>query len=611
VAKVIRGAPYFFQRYFRLFLQSFFIEVAVSRPQVFIHVHPELIAALKECRRAFLSVALFSGMVNILILAGPLYMLQVYDRVLSSRSIPTLIGLSVFLVIAYAFQSGFEVVRSRLAVRIASLLDLRLGPLVHDALIRLANHNSGVTEASQPLRDLDQVRAFLTGPAPIAILDLPWVAVFLALCFLIHPWLGVLALAGAIMLVALTVLTERRSRAPIRAMVHGAGARSAASEITRRNSETVAAMGMSRATADRWQQVNDRYLDAATLTSDLVGSYGSLSRATRLLLQSAMLGMGAYLVVQQELTAGAMFAASLMMGRALAPVDVVITNWRGLASARQSLLRLAGTLQRRRPSGRRTDLPRPERMFEVEHLVVTAPGGKTAIVGDVHFGLMAGEVLAIVGPSGAGKTSLARLLVGIWTPARGEIRLDGATLDQWDEEALGRHVGYIGQSVEFFDGTIAENIARMSLAPDDAAVLAAARAAGVHDMILRLPGGYDCRIGEGATALSAGQRQRIALARALYGQPFLVVLDEPNASLDAEGELALQNALRALKGRGAISIVISHRPSVLEQCDKVLVLGHGRQQSFGPRDAVLRKSPARLPRTAGHLALLQETEEPA
>ena len=440
--------------------------------------HPDLAAALKECRRAFLSVALFSGVVNMLMLAGPLYMLQVYDRVLSSRSVPTLVALSVFLVVAYGFQGGLEVVRSRLAVRIASLLDLRLDIFVHDAVIRLANRNASAAEAHQPVHDLDQIRAFLTGPGPIAIIDLPWMPIFLAICFLIHPWLGAMALAGAIILMILTILTQRRSRAPTLAMTQSAGARAAASELTRRSSETIAGMGMARTLAQRWQQVNDRYLAASALASDVAGSYGSVSRAMRLLLQSAMLGMGAYLVIRQELSAGAMFAASVMMGRALAPIDVVIANWRSLAGARQSLQRLSGTLRQLPARRTRTDLPKPVRGLDVEHVAVAAPNGDTAIVANVHFGLVAGEAAAIVGPSGAGKTSLVRSLIGVWPPARGQIRLDGAALDQWDEEALGRHVGYVGQNIEFFDGTIAENIARMSLAPDADAVLAAGRAAG-------------------------------------------------------------------------------------------------------------------------------------
>ena len=336
--------------------------------------HPGLAAALKECRKAFLSVALFSGVVNMLMLAGPLYMLQVYDRVLASRSVPTLVALSLLLVLSYGFQAGLELVRSRLVVRIASLLDLRLDTCVFDAVIRLANQKHNAAEAHQPVRDLDQIRAFLTGPAPTAIVDLPWAPIFLGLCALIHPWLGVTALAGAVILLVLTLLTERRSRAPTLTMNNSAGARSAAIEITRRSSETIVAMGMAGTLAQRWQQVNGNYLTAAALASDVTGSFGSLSRVTRMLLQSGMLGLGAYLVIQQELSAGAMIAASIMMGRALAPIEVAIANWRSLTAARQSLRRLSSTLSRMPTQHARIDLPSPARSLTVEHVTVAVAG---------------------------------------------------------------------------------------------------------------------------------------------------------------------------------------------------------------------------------------------
>ena len=566
--------------------------------------HPQFAAVLDECRRAFLGVALFSGMVNMLVLAGPLYMMQVYDRVLTSRSIPTLVALSVLLVVAYAFQGGFELVRSRLTARIASLLDLRLDLLVHEASIRLANRNAGAPEAHQPLRDLDQIRTFLTGPGPIALIDLPWMPAFLAICFLIHPWLGAMALAGAGLLVTLTVLTQRCSRVPAAAMMQSAGVRAAASEVTRRSSETIAGMGMAQALSQRWQLLNIYYLTASARAADVAGSYGSVARVLRLLLQSAMLGLGALLVIRQELSPGAMFAASVMMGRALSPIDVVIANWRSLATARQSLRRLSKVLARLPVQSARTDLPEPASRLDVEQVTVAAPGNSAAIVAGVRFALVAGDALAVVGPSGAGKTSFVRSLIGVWPPARGEIRLDGATLDQWGEQALGRHIGYVGQTIEFFDGSIAENIARMSLAPDAEAVLAAGRAAGAHDMILRLAGGYDSRIGDTGVVLSAGQRQRIALARALYRDPFLVVLDEPNANLDTEGELALQDVIGELKARGAIVVIISHRPAVLEQCNRILVLGNGAQRAFGPRETIMRTPPA-----AGNVAVLRDLKE--
>ena len=555
--------------------------------------HPEVAEALRDCRRAFWSVALFSAAVNVLMLAGPLYMLQIYDRVLTSRSVPTLVALTVFLIGAYAFQAAFDVIRSRVVVRAAAMLDRRLGSTVHAAVIRLGLVTRSPGEAHQPVRDLDQIRSFLTSAGPVSIVDLPWVPVFLFICFLIHPWLGLLSLAGAILLLGLTILTERATRAPAREAARDGGVRLAAVEADRRNSETVTAMGMAGTLATRWGHVNARYLAAVGRSADVAGSYGSATKGIRLLLQSAILGLGAYLVIRGEMTAGAMIAASIMMGRALAPIETAIANWRGFVAARQSVQRLSEQLQRLRSNDATTELPKPVQSLEADGITVMAPAGQTPIVRDARFRLTAGEALGIIGPSGAGKTSLVRALVGIWRPSRGTVRLDGAALEQWDPEALGRHIGFVSQGIELFDGSIAETIARMTPAPDSEAVIRAARAAGAHDMILRLPNGYDTAIGEAGTVLSAGQRQRIALARALFGDPFLVVLDEPHSNLDHEGELALTQAIQAAKARRAIVVLIAHRPSALAACDKVLFLANGAQQAFGPRDEVLQKVLAR------------------
>jgi ATP-binding cassette, subfamily C, type I secretion system permease/ATPase len=558
-------------------------------------VHPDLAEALRDCRRAFASVALFSGVVNLLMLAGPLYMLQVYDRVLNSRSVPTLIALSLLLVSAYAFQGALDLIRSRVVVRSAALLDQRLALAVHGAVIRLAIALPQRAEGPQPVRDLDQIRAFLTGAGPIAIVDLPWVPAFLLICFLIHPWLGVAATAGGVLLFTMTLLTERASRDPARVAAREAGTRSIMVEANRRSSETIVAMGMAGALAQRWSKINNRYITANARLSDVAGSFGSVSKVLRLLLQSMMLGLGAYLVIRQELTAGAMIAASIMMGRALAPIETAIANWRAFVAARQSIGRLSEALARTASKRDATTLPRPARSLDVEQVTVVAPGGTTPIVAGVRFGLKAGEALGIIGPSGAGKSSLVRTLVGVWRPAKGSVRLDGAALEHWDPELLGRHVGFVSQTVELFDGTITENIARMSVAPDHDAVLRAARAAGAHDMILRLASGYDTGIGESGTMLSGGQRQRIALARALHGDPFLVVLDEPNSNLDNEGDAALHQAILGLKSRGAIVVLIAHRPSALAVCDRILLLANGGQQDFGPRDEILRKIVRRPP----------------
>lgn len=552
-------------------------------------------AALEDCRRAFWSVAAFSGAVNILMFAGPLYMLQVYDRVLASRSVPTLVALSLLLFGAYAFQALMDVLRTRVVVRAAGLLDQHLGTVVHDALVRLAVRSRTIGEAHQPLRDLDQIRAFLTSPGPVAIVDLPWMPVFLFICYLIHPWVGLLSLAGALVLLAATLLTERASRGPSRELMRGAGERQAVAEASRRNSETIVALGLGDVLARRWTRLNERYLAAAERASDVVSSYGSITKVLRLLLQSAILGLGAYLVIRQEMSPGAMIAASIVMARALAPIEIAIANWRPFIAARDSIRRLSDVLARLGTAPERTGLPAPHRSLQVEAVSVVPPESQAPVLQNVTFRLAAGDVLGIIGPSGAGKTSLVRVLVGVWPAARGSVRIDGAALQHWAPETLGPHVGYVSQAIELFDGTVAENIARMAMVPDADTVITAAKAAGAHDMILRLPSGYDTRIGDAGTILSAGQRQRVALARALYGNPFLIVLDEPNANLDAEGEAALLQAIRDAKARGAIVIMIAHRASALHVCDKVLLLRDGTQQAFGPRDEVLSRLAPRAP----------------
>jgi ATP-binding cassette subfamily C protein len=561
-----------------------FMTLLLKRP-----ASADIADALRQCWSAFWSVAIFSGVVNVLMLTGPLYMLQVYDRVLASRSIPTLVALTVILIIAFAFQGAFDLLRSRIVIRASALFDRRISGIVHSAVIRLGNQTRNASEALQPVRDLDQIRQFLTGTGPIAIVDLPWTPIFLVICFLIHPAIGVLSLGSALLLLSLTVLTERASQTPARTVAQDAGLRSSMIESDRRNSETAIAMGMADILGRRWTSVNDRYVAAIGRSSDVVGSYGSLTKILRMLLQSFILGLGAYFVIKQEMSAGAMVAASIMMGRALAPIETAIANWRSFLAARQSIERLSQTLAVKKPDYGTTELPAPTRSLEVEQVTVAAPGANSAIVTNVSFALASGDVLGVIGPSGSGKTSLVRTLVGIWPAVRGTIRLDAAALNQWTPESRGKHIGYVSQGIELFDGTIAENISRMTLTADDNAIIQAAKAAGAHDMILRLPGGYDAKIGDAGSALSGGQRQRIALARALFNNPFLVVLDEPASNLDSEGDLALQQAIRRLKANGSIVILIAHRQSALSECDKVLFLSNGLQQAFGPRDEILQR----------------------
>ena len=550
--------------------------------------HPAMRAALADAWRALWSVWVFSGVVNLLMLAGPIYMLQVYDRVLSSRSVATLLALSALLLGALALQALLDAVRMRIVARAAASFDEHLGGVVHNAVIQLAVQSSRTNEVAQPVRDLDQVRAFLTGPGPIAILDLPWIPAFLLICFLIHPWIGVASLIGGAVLFVTTWANEVASRAPARAVAAGGVARAVAVEADRRNAESIIAMGQRGALAQRWSALNEAYLAAVERATDVASTYTSLSKMFRLLLQSTMLGLGAYLVLQEQMSAGAMVAASIMMARAVAPVEAVIGQWRSFIAARQSFHRLKEVLARHSVSPVRTALPAPRHELKVEALSVVAPGSRSIIVDGVGFHLAAGQALGIVGPNGAGKSSLVRTLVGVWPPARGSIRLDGAALDQWHPDDLGPHIGFLAQSVDLFDGTVADNIARMAPHPDPEAVIRAAQAAGAHEMILRLSAGYDTCIGESGTTLSAGQRQRIAMARALYGDAFLIVLDEANANLDSAGEAALLQAIKDAKARGAIVIMIAHRAAALVLCDQILTLQDGRQQKLGPREEVFR-----------------------
>jgi ATP-binding cassette subfamily C protein len=555
--------------------------------------HPAITAAFKDCRRAFRSVALFSALVNILMLAGPLYMLQVYDRVLASHSVPTLIALSVLLCGAFALQAFLDLVRSRLVTRAAGFLDEHLSAVTLSAVIRLSAAGRHIAEAHEPVRDLDQIRAFLTGQGPTAIVDLPWIPVFLLICGLIHPWLGMLALVGGILLAGATLLTDCASRSPTRELNSSARARATMVEANRRNSESTAAMGLEPALSQRWLRLNAGYLAAVERSSDVIGLFASLSKVMRIMLQSAALGLGAYLVIRQELMPGAMIAASIIMARALAPIETAIANWRGFVAARDSVRRLTRVLARLGPVPVRTALPKPRSRLDAENVTVVPPGGKAAIVGNVSFALAAGEAMGIIGPSGSGKTSLVRALVGVWRPAQGVVRIDGAALEHWPPDIIGPDLGYLSQAVDLFDATVAENISRMAVEPDDSAVVRAAQAAGAHEMILQLPDGYDTRVGQAGAILSAGQRQRVALARALYGDPFLIVLDEPNANLDGDGEAALLRGIREAKARGAIIILIAHRAAMLSVCDKVLVLRGGVQQAFGPLHEILRNSTLR------------------
>lgn len=546
-----------------------------------------LVSNMTDMSGALLAIALLSGVVNILALTSPLFMMQVYDRVLSSGSIPTLIGLAVLAIGLYTFQAVFDAIRARVLLRIGEKFDHDLSPRVHHAVIRLPLLAPAPGDGLQRLRDLDNVRSFLSGSGPTAFFDLPWMPLYLGISFLFHFWIGVTALAGAVVLVSLTLLTNLLSRQAVRDQTTANMARNGLLEATRRNAEVVQAMGMGPRMAGRWQDANLDYLQANRRSGDVVSGLGSLSRALRMMLQSVLLAVGAWLVITQEASAGVMIASSIMMGRALAPVDAAIAAWKPWLMARQSWTRLQDLLTRLPADASVLSLPKPRRELKSEGLVVAPPGTKVPTIAGITFTVTAGQALGIIGPSGSGKSTLSRALVGAWSPIAGKVHLDGASLDQWNREELGAHIGYLPQGVELFDGTIADNIARFEEDPDPRAVVAAAETAGAHEMILRMEHGYETRIGEGGSALSAGQRQRIGLARALYRDPFLVVLDEPNANLDAEGEAALVEAIGAIRARSGIVVVIAHRPSAIGVVDLVLMVEAGRQKAFGPRDKVL------------------------
>jgi len=544
---------------------------------------------LSACRRALLAIALFSGMSNILMLSGALFMLEVYDRVLPSRSVPTLIALLILVAGVYAAQGVIDTIRSRILVRVGNSLDEAMSMRVYDAVVRLPLKIGSKGEGAQPIRDLDTVRGFLSGLGPIALFDLPWMPVYLIICFVFHTYIGLTALVGAIILVTITVLTELTTRRPTRSATQFAVARNALTEASRRNAEAIVAMGMVGRIAQRWSDLNRRYIASNQRASDIAGGLGAMSKVLRLLLQSAILAVGAWLVINQQSTAGIIIAGSILGGRALAPVDLAIANWRGFVAARQSWQRLSRLLAHLPPQAEPMPLQPPVRSIVVQNGAVTAPGGQKIICQDVNFSLAGGKALGVIGPTASGKSSLARMLVGVWSPVRGTVRLDGASIEQWSPELLGRHIGYLPQDVELFPGNVAQNIARFEDPPHPDAVLAAAQAAGVHDLIVNLPEGYETHVGDHGNALSAGQAQRIALARALYRDPFLVVLDEPNSNLDAEGDEALTQAILGIRARGAIAVVIAHRPSAIASVDYILVMAKGRQQQFGPKEEILNR----------------------
>jgi PrtD family type I secretion system ABC transporter len=549
----------------------------------------ELKQSLRSCARAFVGVALFSGVINVLMLTGSFFMLQIYDRVLPSRSVPTLVGMSVLVAVLYLAQAAVDLVRTRVLTRIGASLDESLSARVFAAIVALPLRTSTRGDGLQPVRDLDSVRIFLSGLGPTALFDLPWMPLYLSIIYAFHPVLGHAALAGAVVLVALTLLTEWLTKGPSRQASMIGAARNRLGEGSVRNAEVLTAMGLTGRMGERWREISRDYIARQQHVSDVGGGLGAISRVLRMMLQSGMLGLGAYLVIRQEATAGIIIAGSILTSRALAPVELAIAHWKGFLAARQGWARLEQLLKLVPANNEPMPLPAPRATLTIETVSIAAPGELRPIVQDVSLSLKAGQGLGVIGPSASGKSSLIRAIVGVWQPAQGKVRLDGAALDQWSGTALGRHIGYLPQDVELFAGTVAQNIARFDEDADPQSIVAAAEAAGVHELIAALKDGYETQIGEQGVALSAGQRQRIALARALHGNPFVVVLDEPSSNLDAQGEAALTRAIRGVRERGGIVVVVAHRPNALAALDMVLAMANGRAQAFGPKDEVLGK----------------------
>jgi PrtD family type I secretion system ABC transporter len=547
----------------------------------------ELRAAVAACRGALVVVGVASGFINVLMLTGPLFMLQVYDRVLSSRSIPTLVALLLLAALLFALQGIFDALRGRLLSRIGRSLAESLNFRVFGSMVDASLAKTIPGEELQAIRDLDSIRSFASGTGIPAFFDLPWMPLYIGICFLFHALIGGAVLAGAVMLCTFTALADVMTRRQTGELVAIGAARREIAETTRRNADVVHALGMRGRMAERWTSQDASYLDRQEYNADIVAGFGSLSRMLRMFLQSGVLALGAYLVVNQEATAGVMLAATILSIRALAPVELVIVNWKAFNNARQSWHRLSELLKLLPSEQHHIPLTRPVHGVRVASVSIVPPGAVSPVVRNVSFALDAGSALGVIGPSASGKSSLARALVGAWKPTQGVIRIDGATFDQWNSDELGSCIGFLPQEVELFAGTIAQNISRFAADTDANALMAAAAAADVHDVILGLPNGYETQVGEGGALLSGGQRQRIALARALYGEPFLVVLDEPNSNLDAEGEKALTKAILGIRLRRGVAVVIAHRSSVLSVVDKVMVLNEGTVQAFGPRDQII------------------------
>jgi ATP-binding cassette subfamily C exporter for protease/lipase len=550
--------------------------------------------AIKSLRTAFLGVGLFSFAINVLMLAGPLFMLQVYDRVLTGRSVPTLVAFFALVVGLYLFLGLFDFVRTRVMSRSGYWLDLQLGGPTFRTFV--CQGIAGKADTGRPIQDLGIVRSFLGSSGLMGMFDMPWMPFYLAFVFVMHSYLGLLALGGAVLVTILALANEFVAKPHLgRASVVEA-MESRFVEQSHRNAEVIVAMGMLGNIGHRWQNMHGEGAERAQAGGEASEIFAATSKAVRLLLQSAILALGAWLAIRQEISPGMIVAASIIAGRALAPVDQVIGQWSAITRARLAYKRLLGHLDNAEAATLPLQLPEPAGRLQIRGLTKLAPGphtdtsgGRRVILNQIAFSLEPGDGLGVIGPSASGKSTLARLLVGAWTPDAGTVRLDAASLEHWDNERLGRHIGYLPQAVELIAGTIQQNIARFDPHADDGDIVRAAQIAGVHEMILRLPDGYSTLIGYGTTPLSGGQIQRIGLARALFRMPKLVVLDEPNSNLDADGDAALTAAIEQMRAAGSVVIVMAHRPSAIAAVNKIMMLQNGNAVEFGDKAEVLRK----------------------
>ena len=542
--------------------------------------------AVAASRRALNATFLFSAVINILMMAGPLFMLQVYDRVLSSGSFPTLISLSIITAGIYGIIGLLELSRSRIIGRVGAEIDQRLSDRVFEASLRKSLATQG--SAQSALRELDSFRQFISGPAPITFFDTPWTPVYLLVIYLTHWMLGVAATVGTLILLFLAWMSEKRGRMPLQQAGIAITKSLEMAETGQRSAEAITAMGMINAYRVRWQVLNGEGLGWQLLAADRLGGMSALTKATRLLLQSMMLGIAAGLAISGSISPGSIIAATIIFGRALAPVEQIVGHWRGFIKARDGFHKLEDVLKYAAPDRKLTELPRPRGVLDVQNIRVAAPDTRYAILNGITFTAQPGQMLAIIGPSASGKSTLVRTIVGLWTPFAGSILIDGARIDQWHPEDLGRYLGYLPQSVELFAGTVKENISRFRADASDEQIIEAAKQAHAHELILALPKGYDTELGAFGTYLSGGQKQRLGLARALFGTPPLVVLDEPNSNLDRPGDEALSAAIDGMRLRGQTIILVSHRVQAIGKADLLLFLEKGQQRAFGPRNEVMK-----------------------